>query len=209
MARAALASALRLQHAWAAAEGPAFAAAAALPALPALGARGAAGGAPARAAAAPPRRGFASGGVNPDGTPFADAERAGTADLCDVHGAARPAVGRRRNPRRAPLAALARRSACLAPLHDPAVLRSPPPAVPEPVDQVTQRQVQIAQPGLFKDFGGRLKFSGPASSERNAAAPGCPPAATICAPHLCQGCMIAPRLSPRCSLCPLASRQVL
>lgn len=39
-----------------------------------------------RSSAAPAASG-GSGGFNADGTPFADAERAGTADLCDVHGA--------------------------------------------------------------------------------------------------------------------------
>ncbi|KIY98920.1 regulator of ribonuclease activity A [Monoraphidium neglectum] len=53
--------------------------------------------------------------------PEADADRAGTADLCDVF-------------------------------------------VPEPVDQITTRKVQIAHAGVFRDFGGRLKFSGQAST---------------------------------------------
>jgi hypothetical protein len=57
-------------------------------------------------------------------------------------------------------------SATLSP--SPAARRPTPRPVPEPVDQVTQRRVQIAQPGLLKDFGGRLKFSGPASSETRA-----------------------------------------
>ena len=38
--------------------------------------------------------------------------------------------------------------------------------VPEPVDQAAKRRVQIFPPGLFKDYGGARKFSGPASSER-------------------------------------------
>ncbi|KAI8464177.1 MAG: ribonuclease E inhibitor RraA/Dimethylmenaquinone methyltransferase [Monoraphidium minutum] len=93
---------------------------AALGATPGMSAS--AGVVPAAAApqpwAAGARRCFAD---TPTVWPEADAERAGTADLCDVF-------------------------------------------VPEPVDKLSTRAVQIATPGLFRDYGGRLKFSGQAST---------------------------------------------
>ncbi|KAF8055826.1 4-hydroxy-4-methyl-2-oxoglutarate aldolase [Scenedesmus sp. PABB004] len=35
---------------------------------------------------------------------------------------------------------------------------------PEPVDEVSQRKVQIMEPGVFKDLGGKLRFSGQVST---------------------------------------------
>ncbi|GAB4822526.1 hypothetical protein N2152v2_009572 [Parachlorella kessleri] len=37
--------------------------------------------------------------------------------------------------------------------------------VPEPVDKVSERQVSIVEP-IFRDFGGRLRFSGPVATIR-------------------------------------------
>ena len=165
----------QLHQQWATGSGSAFASAAlaasarAGAAFEAPAARSAAAAAAARSLSTSARSSAASGGFNADGTPFAgaghysvrgvavrihdrptslqrnsplsthqqqhkrqqknkaDADRAGTADLCDVH-------------------------------------------VTAPVDQAARRDadsgaVQIAAAGVFRDFGGRTKFSGPASSE--------------------------------------------
>ena len=53
-------------------------------------------------------------------------------------------------------------SACTQPLLKPHrnLCGSARAAVPEPGDQITMRPVQIAKPGVFRDFGGKLKFAG-------------------------------------------------